>query len=70
MTFLLGYNLKVFIWWWEGGEELTFSGEGINIWWGRRREEFFQVGGMNEFLDGGAGGPLPSRPLVGKTLAW
>ena len=52
------YNLKIFIYFWGGGDFLTFGGEGIKIWCGWRG--FFQVGGgMIKFLAGGRGLPHP-----------
>ena len=32
MTFLLGYNLNIFIYW--GGRVIDFWRGGIKIWWG------------------------------------
>ena len=42
MTFILGYIVKIFIYW--GG--LTFGGDGIKVWWGESTGGDFQ-GGVN-----------------------
>ena len=74
MLFLLGYNLKITVWW--GGERRGREGGRIDFLLGGGLEvestggDFYRWGVMIKFLAGGRGTPLtsPYPPLVGKTL--
>ena len=70
MLFLLGYNLKIIVWWGGGwGEGLTFGwGGGVKV--ESTGGDFYRWGVMIKFLAGGGRTPLtsPYPPLGGKTL--
>ena len=53
MTFLLGYNLNIFIYW---GRELIFGGEGIKTEW---RESWGEGRGDEQIFDWWRDSPHP-----------